>query len=95
MKTQSFPETARKHFLTLLAVLPLAAGASLCAADKNLNVLFIAVDDMNNDLGCYGNPKCAATVAEMKALLKTVHAAPVKGGKARPGFAESFGVKTE
>src|SRR5215510_6444378 len=27
---------------------------SLCAAEKP-NLLFIAVDDMNNDLGCYGH----------------------------------------
>jgi uncharacterized sulfatase len=33
------------------------------------------------------------TVAEMKALLKTVHPAPVQGGVARPGFAESLGVE--
>ena len=32
---------------------PLLAGA---AAHKPLNVLFIAVDDMNADLHCYGNP---------------------------------------
>jgi uncharacterized sulfatase len=41
-----------KNLVTLLALLfclvPLQAAESL-------NVLFIAVDDMNNDLGCYGN----------------------------------------
>ena len=40
-------------------------------------------------------PKYAATVAELRALLKKVHPAPVPAGKARPGFAESLGVKPE
>ncbi|MBA4191370.1 MAG: iduronate-2-sulfatase [Planctomycetaceae bacterium] len=42
-----------RHLLPL-AVLCLA-GPPAVAAEK-MNVLFIAVDDMNNDLGCYGHP---------------------------------------
>src|SRR4051794_4432617 len=42
------------HFLLCLAIagLPLSARA----AEPKRNVLFIAVDDMNNDAGCYGHP---------------------------------------
>ena len=40
-------------FSCLVAVTMLAVPAG---AAERLNVLFIAVDDMNNDLGCYGNP---------------------------------------
>ena len=41
-------------FLRLIAVLCLTAASGI--AQDRLNVLFIATDDMNNDLGTYGHP---------------------------------------
>ncbi len=42
---------------TLFAVLVFTLAATLgFSAEKRPNVLFIAVDDMNADLGCYGHP---------------------------------------
>lgn len=45
--------------LSFALTLPLLASltAATQAEEKRLNVLFIAVDDMNNDLGCYGHPQ--------------------------------------
>jgi uncharacterized sulfatase len=42
-----------KPVLTLIALICLAPQVR---AEAKPNVLFIAVDDMNNDLGCYGHP---------------------------------------
>jgi iduronate 2-sulfatase len=45
--------------LLKLVAAPLFVSTAVTSAyskDKKMNVLFIAVDDMNNDLGCYGHP---------------------------------------
>jgi iduronate 2-sulfatase len=48
-----------RQFLLTFAIASLALGtiASACpgAPERRLNVVFIVVDDLNNDLGCYGH----------------------------------------
>src|SRR5688572_24778980 len=46
--------TRRVGSIIIVAALAIVTSWPAGAADK-LNVLFIAVDDMNNDLGCYGH----------------------------------------
>jgi len=50
------PCACLKIFLTLAAfIVPAVSASSLLEAAEKPNVLFISVDDMNHDLGCYGN----------------------------------------
>ena len=44
-------------FVLIVGLLGLLLSTDLAAAADKLNVLLIAVDDMNNDLGCYGHPQ--------------------------------------
>jgi arylsulfatase A-like enzyme len=54
----TFPETESmtNRTLVVLAAWLLLASSGLSAADKKPNVLFIISDDLNNLLGCYGDP---------------------------------------
>lgn len=47
---------SRRDFMALMAVTPFLSTHCI-TPNKPVNVLFIAVDDMNTDLGCYGHPQ--------------------------------------
>jgi iduronate 2-sulfatase len=50
------PRSSTMKRILTTTFLALTLAAPVGAAQQKLNVLFIAVDDMNNDLGCYGHP---------------------------------------
>jgi len=55
----TFKKNTMRNVLFKLVAAPLVlttAMSSSCTKEKKFNVLFIAVDDMNNDLGCFGHP---------------------------------------
>ncbi len=54
-RPQPHPVMRPIHFLLLSCALLFTTTAA--PAGEKPNVLFIAVDDMNNDLGCYGHPQ--------------------------------------
>jgi iduronate 2-sulfatase len=48
---------SRNHFVGLIAVLVCPVYGFAAEKPKQLNVLYIVSDDLNNSLGCYGHPR--------------------------------------
>jgi iduronate 2-sulfatase len=76
IKTHQYLITSTmKCILTLIAALSLATFTSLHAADapkRKPNVLFVVFDDLNNRLGCYGDPVAKSPNLDRLAARGTV-----------------------